>query len=123
MLEFWYSERCSREIKLVSSLVVCGAIYFCSSITQLAPLWVGFSLALGVLIHILFTQFLKLATSHPYRITLRNGIYIFQLFALLSLAYVLPEQHKWVLWLQCIGFHALGLFLVSIYSNRAKRHA
>ncbi|TCB35710.1 hypothetical protein E0H82_06905 [Acinetobacter sp. ANC 4910] len=123
MLEFWYSERCSREIKLLSSIVVCSAIYFCSSIAQLAPLWVGLSLILGVLIHVLFTQYLKLATSHPYRITLRNGIYIFQLFALLSLAYILPEQHKWVLWLQCIGFHALGLFLVSIYSNRAKRHA
>jgi Na+/proline symporter len=84
---------------------------------------VGLSLVLGVLIHVLFTQFLKLAASNPYRITLRNGIYIFQLFALLSLAYVLPEQHKWVLWLQSIGFHALGLFLVSIYSNRAKHHA
>ena len=122
MLEFWYSERCSREIKLLSSIVVCSAIYFCSRIAELAPLWVGLSLLSGILIHVLFTQYLKLATSHPYRITLRNGIYIFQLFALLSLAYVLPEQHKWVLWLQCVGFHTLGLFLVSIYSKRAKRH-
>lgn len=122
MLEFWYSERCSREIKLISSITVCIGIYLCSRIAELAPLWVGFSLALGMLIHVLFTQYLKLATSHPYRTTLRNGIYMLQGFALFSFAYLLPEQHKWILWLQGIGFHALGLFLISIYSNRAKRY-
>ena len=122
MLEFWYSERCTREIRLICSIGVCISIYFCSRIAQLAPLWVGLSLLSGMLMHILFTQSLKLATSHPYRITLRNGIYIFQLFALLSLIYLLPEPHKWVLWLQCLGFHALGLFLLSIYLNRAKRY-
>ena len=122
MLKFWYSEHCSREIKLVSSIVACIGIYLCSTIAELAPLWVGISLMLGMLTHLLYTQSLKLAPSHLYRNTLQNGIYIFQLFALLSLAYVLPEQHKWLLWLQCLGFDAVGLFLLSIYSNRAKRH-
>ncbi|MCJ8161032.1 hypothetical protein [Acinetobacter zhairhuonensis] len=122
MLGFWYSKRCNREIKLVSSIVVCIGIYLCSTVAELAPLWVVISLFLGFLTHVLYTLYLKLTPSHTYRNTLHNGIYIFQLFALLSLAYVLPEQHKWVLWLQCLGFDTVGLFLTSIYSHRAKRH-
>ena len=33
----------------------------------------------------------------------------------------LPEQHKIALGIQCIGFSAVGLFILSIYGNRAKR--
>lgn len=124
MLDFWYSPRCSREIKLVSSIAVCIGIYLCSTIVELPALWVGLSLMLGMLTHVLYSVYLKLALApaSAYRNTLHNGIYIFQLFVLFSLAYILPEQRKWILWLQCLGFNLIGLFLVSIYSNRAKRH-
>lgn len=122
MLDFWYSPRCSHEIKLVSSIVVCIGIYLCSIVVELPALWVGLSLMLGMLTHVLYSVYLKLAPVSAYRNTLHNGIYIFQLFALFGLAYLLPAQYKWILWLQCLGFNLIGLFLVSIYSNRAKRH-
>ncbi|MHA3892724.1 hypothetical protein [Acinetobacter sp. GXMZU3951] len=122
MLGFWYSESCSREIKLVSSITVCIGIYLCSSIAALPPVWVGLSLLLGMLSDVLYRQYLKLDPAHTYRKALHHGIYAMQLFALFSLVYLLPEQHKWALWLQALGFNAVGLFLVSIYHNRAKRH-
>ena len=122
MLGFWYSSRCSREIKLISSISVCIGIYLCSTVAALAPFWVALSLLLGMLTHVLYTYTLRLKPTDAYRNTLQNGIYIFQFFALCSLAYLLSVQHKWIYWLQCLGFDLIGLFLVSIYSNRAKRH-
>ena len=122
MLGFWYSSRCSREIKLISSISVCIGIYLCSTVAALAALWVALSLFLGMLTNVLYTYSLRLKPTDTYQNILRNVIYIIQFFALCSLAYLLPVQHKWIYWLQCLGFDLIGLFLVSIYSNRATRH-
>ncbi len=35
MLEFWYSERCSRQIKLIAIIATCILIYTASTVAQL----------------------------------------------------------------------------------------
>jgi hypothetical protein len=44
----------------------------------------------------------------------------FPLLCLLP-SFLLPQSHQWILAIQVIGLSALGLFIVSIYQNRAPR--
>ena len=51
MLEFWYSERCHRQIKLVVIIATCIVIYAASTVAQLDPVLVGLSLGIGIVVH------------------------------------------------------------------------
>lgn len=121
MLDFWYSSRCTREIKLISSVLTCAIIYYCASIEKLSPIFTVVCLLLGVLIHILFQLRLKLSTTHRYAQGFKILFSIFPIFALLLILFLLPPSHKLWISIQAVGFTALGLFIVSIYQNRAKR--
>lgn len=119
MLEFWYSKRCTREIKLVLCIAVCAVVYWASQIQQLTPLFAGLSLAIGIAIHLMRSyaqQQVKAPNQafHYFRM-------IAPVIALLILISQLPTAHRAILALQCICFSALALFLMSIYENRAKR--
>ncbi|MBJ9955141.1 MULTISPECIES: hypothetical protein [unclassified Acinetobacter] len=121
MLDFWYSSRCTREIKLISSILTCAIIYSCASIEKLNPIFTVACLLLGVLIHILFQLRLKLSVAQPNRQDFKIIFSIVPIFGLLLILFLLPPSHKLWTSIQAAGFTALGLFIVSIYQNRAKR--
>ncbi|WP_244782971.1 hypothetical protein [Acinetobacter sp. F-1] len=125
MLEFWYSERCHRQIKLMVIIATCIVIYAASTVAQLDPVFVGVSLAIGIVVHLLHHFRLKISKSNPYANGFSALSRVIPIIALITLFGYLPEQHqpwaKLALGLQCLGFAAIGLFIVSVYENRAKR--
>ena len=125
MLEFWYSERCNRQLKLIIIIAVCIVIYIASTVAELGPIFVGISLAIGMLIHVLHEFRLKLATDNPSAEGFRALTMAIPIVAVISLIGYLPKTVEiWetvALGLQCLGFVAIGLFIVSIYNQRAKR--
>ncbi|AWL30056.1 hypothetical protein DJ533_16510 [Acinetobacter defluvii] len=121
MLDFWYSERCTRQVKLMVSIVLCIAIYYCSSIAKLSPLFVGISLAIGIILHVLKQLSLKTPTQTVQFKLLKAFIMLLPAFALASMVWSLPQQNLLYLILQCLGFIALGFILIANYENRAKR--
>lgn len=121
MLDFWYSEKCTREIKLMACIITCAIIYFCSSIQQLSPLFTGLSLAIGICIHSLRNISFKISADSPYAQGFKILFAILPMSTLIFLMTLLPTEHKLYLAIQCVGFTAIGLFMLSIYENRAKR--
>ena len=118
MLQFWYSDRCTRQIKLMVCIATCVMIYLCSTVQQLSAMFTGISLMIGMGIHLLRALSLKIAADNPYK----NGFtLLFRLMpftALMTLIAALPTEHKVILILQRIGFTAIGLFILSTFPNR-----
>ena len=50
MLDYLYSERCTREVKLIVSVVTCAVIYYCSNIEKLSTELTLLCLMLGFMI-------------------------------------------------------------------------
>lgn len=121
MLDFWYSARCTRQVKLIVCIMTCAMIYLCSTVQALSAVLTGFSLGLGISMHLLRQLNLKIKQNNIYKNGLSILLYSVPLAVFLILLYVLPDEHKMILGLQVLGFTALGLFIVSIYENRAKR--
>jgi len=125
MLDFWYSERCNSQLKLIIIVSVCGGIYAASTVAKLGPIFVGLSLAIGILLHLLREFRLKLSTQNPYADGFRALTMATPIVAMVTLIGYLPKTGEvWdtlALGLQCLGFIAIGLFIVSIYNKRAKR--
>lgn len=118
MLQFWYSDRCTRQIKLMVCIATCVMIYLCSTVQQLSAMFTAISLMIGMSIHLLRALSLKIAADNPYK----NGFtLLFRLMpftALMTLIAALPTEHKIMLTLQSIGFTAIGLFILSTFPNR-----
>lgn len=118
MLQFWYSDQCTRQIKLLVCIATCVMIYLCSTVQQLSAMFTGISLMIGMGIHLLRALSLKIAADNPYK----NGFtLLFRLMpftALMTLIAALPTEHKVILILQSIGFTAIGLFILSTFPNR-----
>lgn len=118
MLEFWYSDQCSRQIKLMVCIATCVMIYLCSTMQQLSPLFSGTSIAIGMGLHGLRALGLKIAAGNPYKKGFSILIVLMPLIALITLISTLPTQHKIILAMQVIGFAAIGLFILSTFPNR-----
>lgn len=123
MLDFWYSDRCTRQMKLIAVIAACLIITFSSQIFKLSPAFTGISLGIGLLMHVLYSVMLAQAgTGIQKWLHFAQKIPYLLLIILFS---CLPRTGSWTEMLmqilQCIGFCAIGLFLVSIYENRAKR--
>ena len=41
MLNFWYSERCSRQIKLIVCIATCVMIFMAAQVQQLGAIFIG----------------------------------------------------------------------------------
>ena len=121
MLDFWYSERSTRQVKLIVSILTCVIIYFCSSVEKLEAIFVGLSLVIGALLHLLYTYRLKISDSNPYKRGFDIVSIVIPISLLILLIIQLPSQNKVFLSIQSLGFMLLGLFILSIYQNRAKR--
>ena len=119
MLNFWYSEHCTREIKLIISVSTCVLIFLCSAQQQLEPIFAGLSIGVGVLTHLLY----QLKSTSPQKLkSYLNWIWtVLPILCLCLLIYFLPHEQRLFLAVQCLGFAAIGLFIVSIYSHREKR--
>ena len=66
MLEFWYSEKCNRQIKLVLCVLLCLVIYSCAKVAELSMAFSVMSLGLGALVHLLRQLKLKLQANGRY---------------------------------------------------------
>lgn len=121
MLDFWYSDHCHRSIKLTLCVAVCLMIYYCAKVAELSLTFSLISLGLGVLIHVLRAFKLKLQAQERYNSALDTLFFLLPILYWFGLMMVLPKMHVWALMLQAVGFSVLGLFVVSIYSQRARR--
>lgn len=121
MLDFWYSDHCHRQIKLALCVAVCLMIYYCAKVAELSLTFSLISLGLGVLIHVLHALKLKLQSQERYNSALDTLFFLLPILYWFGLMLVLPKMHVWALMLQAVGFSMLGLFVVSIYSQRARR--
>ena len=118
MLKFWYSDQCSRELKLMVCIATCVIIYLCSTLQQLSPILTGISVGIGLSIHVLRALSLKIAANNPYKKGFEIIVFIMPLMAFITLISVLPAQHKLMLAIQAIGFAAIGLFILSGFPKR-----
>ncbi|MFW1810318.1 hypothetical protein ACG9HX_02985 [Acinetobacter ursingii] len=121
MLDFWYSERCTRGIKLGICIATCVIIYLSSTTEKLPALFVVMSLLLGMIHHFLQQKISRIQADNPYAEGFSIIGFVLPIIALITLIAFLPQPHQWILAIQVIGFSALGLFMVSIYQNRAPR--
>lgn len=123
MLNFWYSERCTRPIKLLICIITVAVTLYFSEMTKLSTSLTLLSLLLGMVIHGLYSLLMKLpqpnsAWSQSFKIlpdlTLLMG------WILLYLQ--LPEEHQLAQAVQLFGFSLTGFYIVSIYANRTPRY-
>ena len=121
MLNFWYSERCSRQIKLIVCIATCVMIVIAAQVQQLGTIFIGLSLVFGIATHLLRFFQLKIAQDNPYREGFSRLVVFLPIIQRRDLLGYLPAQDKIELALQCIGFSEVGLFLVSIHAQREKR--
>lgn len=119
MLTFWYSERCNRQIKLIICISTCVLIFLCAEQKQLDPRFAGISLAIGLMIDLLYK--LRQDKLRTLSQSLKCALATLPILCLVCLIYFLPNEMHGLLVLQCISFTLIGFFLVSIYSHRAKR--
>lgn len=121
MLDFLYSERCTREIKLIISILTCILIYYGASIEKLSTTLTLIGLGLGIGIHLVKKISLKIKQSHFYTQGFKILFFVLPLLGLVFIINTLPHAHKVFTALQAFGFMVLGLFIPLIYENRAKR--
>lgn len=121
ILNFLYSEHCTREVKLIASVVTCAVIYYCSSIEKLSTALTLLCLMLGASLHILRILSLKIPAGQPYA---QGFKYLLLMLPPLGLVWIisnLPLAHWLHSAVQALGFMIIGLLLPLIYQNRAKR--
>lgn len=121
MLDFWYSERCTRHIKMLVCVITCLIIFISSSHAALPAIFVYLSLSIGIALHLLRLYALKPKQSVKIKQMSRIAFYLMPIVLWAVVSLVLPQQHLAMLMIQIIAFSALGLFIISIYSDRAKR--
>lgn len=118
MLNFWYSPRCTREIKWGICIVVCICIYFSSTVQQLPTKYSVIALVLGLAIHALRHVLQAAVKQKPI---LKVIFYAVLAMSITLLIYSLPQDNRLIFTIQSLGFVSLGLCLVSNHVQRAKR--
>ena len=120
ILDFWYSERCTRQIKLIICISTCVVIYLSAKPAELSIWFVGFALLIGISLHLTRECILKIKSQNP-NMKASQWLIIIPIIALIFLLFCLPKTNQFSLALQSIGFAALGFFIVTLYENRASR--
>lgn len=118
MLNFWYSPRCTPEMKWGICIVVCICIYFSSMVQQLPTKYTVIALALGLAIHALRHVLHPTVKQKPM---LKVIFYAVLAMSFTLLIYSLPQDNRLIFAIQSLGFVSLGLCLVSNHVQRAKR--
>ena len=120
ILDFWYSARCTRQIKLITCISTCVMIYLSAKPAELSTWFVGFALLIGISLHLTRECILKIKSQNPNMKAIQ-WLIIVPIIALIFLLFCLPKTNQFSLALQSIGFAALGFFIVTLYENRAQR--
>lgn len=120
ILDFWYSERCTLQIKLITCITTCVIIYLCSKQAELSIWFVAFALVIGIGLHLTRECILQFQSQNPNNKAIQ-WLIVVPMIPLLLLILSLPTTHQFSLALQSIGFTALGFFIVTLYENRASR--
>ncbi len=123
MLHFWYSERCTRQIKLLICIVTVAVNLYFAEMAKLSTSLTLLSLALGVAIHGLYSLLMKLpqpnsAWSQSFKILPDLTL----LMGWIALLLQLPTEQQLAQSVQIIGFSLVGFYLASIYTNRTPRY-
>ena len=121
MLDFWYSERCTRQIKLIACVSVCIIIYLSSQIYPLTILHTVIALCLGAIYHFKHYAQKNIKENNPYKTIFSILFFVIPLIIFISLLISLPNLGRLYLIIQTLGFILIGFFLVSIYVYRTKR--
>lgn len=121
ILDFWYSERCTRQMKLIICISTCCIIFLSSTDVKLSTTHVIFALCLGATCHFIHHAQNKLKASSPYKTGFDILFFTFPILAMIGLITTLPNEGQVLLIFQSFGFIAVGFFIVSIYSQRTKR--
>lgn len=122
MLDFWYSEHCTRQVKLIVSIMLCIVIFYCSNIEKLSPIFVGIGLVLGMALHVLYRAASQQAAQNPQKKWMKIAAVYLPIFIQITIIYWFLKQSNFVyLAIQALGFMMLGLVLISNYQNRSKR--
>ena len=66
LLNLWYSDRCTRHIKLMVCIATCAVIFYCTEIQKLPTVFAIISLSLGIATHILYQYTQKLGENNNY---------------------------------------------------------
>ena len=64
ILDFWYSERCTRQIKLIICISTCVVIYLSAKPAELSIWFVGFALLIGISLHLTRECILKIKSQN-----------------------------------------------------------
>lgn len=122
MLDFWYSARCPRQLKLVLCIFTFAVLYYCSTLNKLEAHFSVIALFIGMLLHVIYqftqSQRAKNMQIQAGRLRLLRAVPILALVVLIA---VTPSLQHSILIMQVFGFAAFGLFLISIFSQRARR--
>lgn len=121
MLNFWYSERCTRPVRLVVCITLCVVIFWSSHPQKLSLTLTLVCLAIGIITHCIHQFNLKIDAENPYKKGFQMLNTIVPLMSLILVILLLPQLNRWALAIQAIAFSGLGLSIVSIYQNRAPR--
>ena len=123
MLHFWYSERCTRQIKLLICIITVAVTLYFSEMTKLSTSLTLLSLLLGMVIHGLYSLLMKFPQPNN---TWSQSFKILPDLTLLMgwiLLYLqLPEEYQLAQAVQLFGFSLTGFYIVSIYANRTPRY-
>lgn len=121
MLDVWYSEKCTRTVKLIVCLASCFIILICSEKIALPRLYIVLSLLLGMFIHGIRLLLQKFRHNRMTRfgITFLALVY----FILLLLLVKSSSSIEWLLQsVQVMGFSIIGFMLLLITMNREKNN-
>lgn len=121
LFDFWYSERCTRQFKLISCMSTCCIIFFSSKSVSLSTSRIIMAILTGLLIHAIYHAQKKLKPNYLYKTGFDVLFFIVPILIIIGFITTLPKVGQLLLSIQNIGFVAIGFFLVSIYSQRAKR--
>ena len=121
MLDFWYSSRCTRQIKLALCVITFAVVYWSSNISKVTTSFACASLLLGLSLHGFYQLSLKTQWRDQRGLFNLMSSCIF-LLIIAGLIYLLPKHHQAIAALQIIGYSLLGFFSISIYSQRHRRH-
>jgi len=121
IMNYWYSERCTRQIKFIVCIVVCSIIFLSSKEFNLSSLHIIFALCLGSSYHFIYQLKQKLSLNHSYKTGMNILFFVLPLAALIALVISLPSIGRLYLMIQTAGFTLIGFFLVSIYAYRSKK--
>jgi len=121
MLDFWYSARCTRQVKLLLCIGTFILLYYCAKLQEIPRGVALFSLLLGCAVHLIYQ--IRLHSKLRKYLSYSTWLYLGLGLIAVGLIIWLPEVNKSLAAIQIIGYSLLGFFLISIYSQRSRRSA